>query len=62
MTRLKIQQLDIGEGLFKCYEFTLKDMRTGKTIYKDSIDDTRQGIETANKEVISILKRKRYIN
>lgn len=62
MKRLRVQQIDVENGLFKFYKFTLKDMKTGEVICSDSIDDTGQGIETANKEVISILKRKGYIN
>jgi len=62
MKRLKIQQLDVGEGLFKYFEFTLKDMKSGEIIYKDSIDDDGQGIDEAQKSINNILKRKGYIN
>jgi len=61
MKRLSIKHLDVGEGLFRFYEFNLKDLSTGEIIYKDSIDDTGQGEEKATSQIHSILRRKGFI-
>lgn len=61
MKRLSIKHLDVGGGLFRYYEFKLKDLLTGDLILSDSIDDTGQGEEKATEQIHNILRRKGFI-
>lgn len=61
MYRLTIQQCNVGNGLFKYYEYEFKNLIDNSILTKDSIDDTGQGIEEATKQIRKILRHKGYI-